>query len=92
MHILKMEHQQNLQQATSQGSHIWGLSPYCCTQAARLFQQRAHGRTSWGLTCEAEEGDGDDGHVAKVHHHGHPLVDVQLGVKVEQGVQEQVGC
>ena len=41
---------------------------------------------------EAEEGVGDDKHVAEVHDHGDPLGDVQLGVEVEQGVQEQVGC
>ena len=41
---------------------------------------------------EAEEGVGDDEHVAEVHDHGDPLGDVQLGVEIEQGVQEQVGC
>jgi len=39
---------------------------------------------------EAKEGVGDDEHVAEVHDHGDPLCDVQLGVEVEQGVQEQV--
>ena len=41
---------------------------------------------------EAEEGVGDDEHVAEVHDHGHHFGDVQLGVEVEKGVQEQVGC
>lgn len=43
-------------------------------------------------TCKAEEGDGDNGHVAKIHEHGHQFVDLQLGVEVEQTIQEQIRC
>ena len=75
--------------------HLKVPSTSCCLVNFYAGKDSAYedvGGIEANSACQAEEGIGDNEHVAEVHDHGHHFGDVQLRVEVEQRVQEQVGC